>query len=190
MDNDNTDYRTKMNSQIRDAFCKLVYTLTTHEKMANRLQLLDGRVKLWQLILSAITTAGLVGVFVFDKPTLNIVTTIVSFGLIFLNGYNKAANLSARVDAHKQIIHQLWLIRERYISLLVDFETLVDDEIRGKRDELTRLTSEIYSSAPRTDKKSYSEAQKALKEQEEQTCHDSEIDRFLPPQLRGKYQSQ
>lgn len=186
MFNDDMNYRAKMNSQIRDAFCKLVYTLTTHEKMANRLQLLDGRVKLWQIVLSAMTTAGLVGVFIYDKPMVNIVTALISFGLIVLNTYNKTANLSARIDTHKQTIQQLWLVRERYISLLVDFEILADDAIRGRRDELTHLIGKIYSSAPRTDKKSYMEAQKALKEQEEQTCHDSEIDRFLPPQLRGK----
>ena len=53
-----------------------------------------------------------------------------------------------------------------------------------KRDELQSRTAEIYKAAPSTNSKSYSSAQKALKENEEQFFRSSEIDQMLPEHLR------
>ena len=78
----------------------------------------------------------------------------------------------------------LWKIREEYVSLLTDFEVLNMDEIMEKRDELQNRTAEVYSNSPRTDSKSYKEAQKALKTEEEQTFSEKEIDVMLPNSIR------
>ena len=58
------------------------------------------------------------------------------------------------------------------------------DEIMEKRDELQNRTAEVYSNSPRTDSKSYKEAQKALKTEEEQTFSEKEIDVMLPNSIR------
>ena len=78
----------------------------------------------------------------------------------------------------------LWKIREEYISLLIDFEILSVEEIMVKRDELQNRTFEVYSSSLSTDKKSYKEAQKSLKTEEEQTFSEKEIDVMLPSSIR------
>ena len=70
------------------------------------------------------------------------------------------------------------------MSLLIDFEMLDSNDIRNKRDELQERTSEVYSNLPRTDTKSYTAAQKALKTEEEQTFSEEEIDIMLPNSIR------
>ena len=57
---------------------------------------------------------------------------------------------------------------------------------KEKRDELQLKTHEVYQNAPKTDNRSYSEAQKALKSDEEQFFTTDELDRLLPSHLRSK----
>ncbi|ECV6997097.1 hypothetical protein F3N45_15760, partial [Listeria monocytogenes] len=63
-------------------------------------------------------------------------------------------------------------------------ETLSIKEIVVTRDILREETYIIYSESPKTDKKSYSESQKALKNEEEQFFTEVELDKMLPLQLR------
>lgn len=85
---------------------------------------------------------------------------------------------------HIKTMNALWLIREHYVSLLTDFGALSEEDIRQKRDLLLEKTAEIYNVAPLTDEKSYEEAQRALKEQEEQFFTQEELNRILPQHLR------
>jgi len=81
---------------------------------------------------------------------------------------------------HKKTSDYLWKIRNEYVSLLTDFEDLEITDIRNKRDGLQTRTAEIYTNAPRTDKKSYVEAQNALQNEEEQTFNKGEVEKLLP----------
>ena len=74
----------------------------------------------------------------------------------------------------------MWGIREGYVSLLVDFEVLEDNEIQKRRDILCEKVSEVNNNYPATDVKSYKAAQRALKDEEEQTFKDNEVDSILP----------
>jgi hypothetical protein len=64
--------------------------------------------------------------------------------------------------------------------LLIDFTVLQEDEIVKRRNDLYEETNRIYQRTPRTDKKSYEDAQDALKNNEEQYFHPEEIDSILP----------
>jgi len=55
---------------------------------------------------------------------------------------------------------------------------------REKRDELQSKLVGIYAAAPRTTSKAYGIASNGLKNQEELTFSDEEIDKFLPAALR------
>lgn len=78
------------------------------------------------------------------------------------------------------------MVREDYISLLTDFNVLSEIEIINKRDDLQKRIFEIYKVSPKTDSKSYSKAQKALKSEEEQFFSFDELDKMLPSHLRRK----
>lgn len=119
-----------------------------------------------------------------DDNIASILGAIVSLALLILNTYIKNFDLSGIAQEHKKASDLLWKIREEYVSLLTDFEMLDSNNIRNKRDELQERTSEVYSNSPRTDAKSYTAAQKALKTEEEQTFSEAEIDIMLPNSIR------
>ncbi len=174
----------KLESQIREAYGRVTYSQTCHDKFINRIVRLDDRIKLWQIILSGITTSGFVVAIFSDDNVASILGALVSLALLILNTYIKNFNLSGIAQEHKKASDLLWKIREEYVSLLTDFEMLDESEIRNKRDELQERTAEVYSNSPRTDSKSYQAAQKALKTEEEQTFSEEEIDIMLPNSIR------
>lgn len=174
----------KLESQIREAYGRVTYTQTCHDKFINRVIFLNDQIKIWQIILSAITTSGFIVAIFSDNKVASILGALVSLVLLILNTYTKNFNLIESAQEHKSASDLLWKIREEYVSLLTDFEILEIEEIMRKRDELQERTATVYSNSPRTDAKSYAAAQKSLKCEEEQTFSDEEIDNMLPNSIR------
>lgn len=140
----------KLESQIREAYGRVTYSQTCHDKFINRIVRLDDRIKVWQIVLSGITTSGFIVTIFSDDNITSILGAIVSLALLILNTYIKNFNLSGIAQEHKKASDLLWKIREEYVSLLTDFEMLDSDEIRNKRDGLQERTAEVYSNSPRT----------------------------------------
>lgn len=174
----------KLESQIREAYGRVVYTYTCHNKLADRLLKKNDNIKVLQIILSALTTGGFITTIVYDDALVKIIGAIISFLLVIVNSYTKNFNLVGDANEHVKSANLLWKIREEYISLLIDFEILSLEEIVAKRDELQNRTFEVYTNSLSTDKKSYREAQKSLKTEEEQTFSEKEIDVMLPNSIR------
>lgn len=174
----------KLESQIREAYGRVTYSQTCHDKFINQTVKLDNNIKIWQIVLSGVTTSGFVMSIFSNNNIANILGAIVSLALLILNTYIKNFDLSGIAQEHKKTSDLLWKIREEYVSLLIDFEMLEADEIIKKRDELQERTWEVYSNSPRTNAKSYKAAQKALKSEEEQTFSEDEIDIMLPNSIR------
>ncbi|MCG6354292.1 hypothetical protein K6U69_09925, partial [Vibrio alginolyticus] len=63
-------------------------------------------------------------------------------------------------------------------------QTIDVEAIKVQRDKLQVELHEHYKGSPRTISKAYIEASKALKEMEEMTFNDEEIDKFLPKSLK------
>ena len=177
-------HRNDLKTQIREAYGRLVYTYTTHLKQVELLTKKNQRIKYWQIGLSAISTGGFLGAVITNQIIMTWIGGIVSTALLALNLFFKDFNLSDDIKKHRTTADDLWIVRERYISLLTDFDALSEEKIMQIRDELQNRTSEIYKLAPSTNSKSYSAAQKALKENEEQFFEASEIDKMLPEHLR------
>lgn len=177
--------------QIREAYGRLVYTYTTHLKQVEQLTNKSQRIKYWQIGLSAVSTSGFFGAVITKKSVMTWIGGIVSTVLLALNLFFKDFNLVDDIKKHRTTADDLWIVRERYISLLTDFDVLSEETIMQRRDELQNRTAEIYKVAPSTNSKNYSAAQKAIKEGEEQFFDASEIDKMLPEHLReGNNQNQ
>ena len=174
----------RLESQIREAYGRVVYTETCHYKKIDRLRNLDSNIKLGQIILSAIATTGFFVTIFSDEKIGSIIGAIFSLILLILNSYAKNFNLGEISQDHKVAADALWKIREECVSLLTDFEILTVEEIMDKRNELQERTAAVYSTSPPTDSKSYMAAQKALKTEEEQTFSEHEIDVMLPNSIR------
>lgn len=174
----------KLESQIREAYGRVTYTQTCHDKKINKLLGVNENIKIVQIILSAMTTGSFLVTIISNEKVSAVIGAILSLLLLILNTYAKNFNLTEASQKHQKASDLLWKIREEYVSLLTDFEILEMDEIMIKRDELQNRTAEVYSNSPRTDSKSYAEAQKALKTEEEQTFSEKEIDVMLPNSIR------
>jgi hypothetical protein len=175
-----------LEAQIRECYGRVVWTHKTQEKCADILNRKGSFFKITQIILSALTTSGIL-ITVFGKNEMaGIVAAILSTALLALNTYLKNYDLGEIAQKHANSASFLWDVREKYLSLLTDIrsEALGESAIRARRDELQSELLNIYKGSPRTLGKAYSEASKALKTNEELTFCDEEIDAFLPKALR------
>ncbi len=188
-----------LEAEIRESFGKVVYSQKIQDMCACQLRNLQKKINRWQIILSAISTGGFLSVgcdvlklvpiseywISFGNSALLLVSGLVSLGLLCLNSYTKENDLCEQANKHKHTGNQLWSIRERYIFLLTSIKigekTL--KQIQEERTLLFEETDKVYQTAPTTNSKAYLQAQKALKENEELTFSQEEIDRFLPQQL-------
>lgn len=181
-----SEYKESLNSQIRELYGKTTYTYVSHLKQYGRIEKLNKRIKYAQITLSAISTAGFISKIFTDQFLITLIGAISSVVLLFITLYYKEFNLSETINNHRNAADELWLIRERMISLLTDFDKLSENEIQSKRDELQIELAETYTKFPKTDSKSYAAAQRALQNEEEQYFADSELDKMLPTHLRNK----
>lgn len=184
MAQDSQKYREGLWRQIAEAYGKLVYTYTCHLKLAAGLAKRSNSFKWAQIVLSAVTTGSCLTVLFSNEWLAAALGALCSAALLAVNSYLKDTDMTSDRQEHVLAANQLWSIREAYISLLTDFNELSDSEIRQERDELSKRTREVYDIAPQTDSKSYSEAQNALKNQEEQFFTREELNKMLPEHLR------
>ena len=178
-----------LEAQLRECFGRVVYSHKTHEKCADILLDRLATIKVWQIVLSAFTTAGFIATIFGAGKCGAILGTILSTVLLALNAYTKNYDLGTLAQKHKQTASHLWLIREKYLSLITDLvmgEKPIE-KLQQERDGLLKELHEAYSSAPPTTGNAYAKAQEALKIKEDLTFSEAEIDAFLPKELkRGK----
>lgn len=183
---DTPQSRSFLEGQLREAYGRVVYSHKTHEKCADILLERHDRIRLAQIILSALTTAGFVGVALGAGPEATLFGAVLSAVLLVLNSYTKKYDLGELAQKHRQAGSDLWLVREHYLSLLVDLAMREKplEALQAQRDKLVQQLYEVYRGAPSTNYKAYKRAQEALQKLEDMTFSDAEIDKFLPKELK------
>ena len=175
-----------LEGHVRECYGRVVYSHKTHEKCADILLERLGRVKLAQIALSSLTTAGFIGAIFGTGPTGAGIGVVVSTVLLALNAYTKNYDLGQLAQKHRQAAADLWIIREKYLALVADLRLGQESvaALKERRDSLLEQLHTVYAGAPSTNHKGYRKAQQALKRYEEMTFSDSEIDALLPRELR------
>lgn len=186
--NDSPQSRLIFEGQLRECFGRVVYSHKTHEKCADILLSRLATIKLFQIILSAITTGGFIAA-VFDTGKIGAaIGILISTCLLALTAYTKNYDLGELAQKHKQAANDLWLIREKYLSLITDLamgEKPIES-LQKERDQLIDELHSVYSGSPSTTFQAYRKAQEALKNHEDMTFSEGEIDAFLPNELKRK----
>ena len=180
------DPRRVLEGQIRECYGRVVYSHKTHEKCANLLLDRLSTIKLWQIILSALATGGFISTFLGSEVVGASMGVVVSTMLLVLNAYTKNYDLGELAQKHKQAANDIWLIREKYLSLLTNL-AMGDSPLQILREERDKLLAElhsVYAGSPSTTYKAYKKAQQALQRNEDMTFTDQEIDAFLPRELK------
>lgn len=180
--------RTILEDQIRDCFGRVLYTFKTQAKAADRCARTLRLYKIFQIVLAAITSSGIIALVFFDALLLKILTALFSIISLYITGYMKGFDPGGTAQKHRDAASSLWSIRESYLSLLTDIRggMISTDQARQTRDSLQTELGKILKSVPQTDDKAYADAQKALKKDEEFTFSDDEINLLLPPSLKKK----
>src|SRR6185295_2837156 len=183
---DTPDSRAILEGQLRECFGRGVYTHKTHEKAADILLTRLSRIKFSQIILSALTTGGFIAAIIGAGNVGAILGVIVSTLLLVLNAYTKNYDLGELSQKHRQAGADLWIIREKYLSLITDLRMgeRPIESLQKERDQLLKDLHSVYSAAPSTTYQAYKKAQVALKQLEDMTFSDAEIDAFLPKVLK------
>ena len=127
------------------------------------------------IVLSSFSTEGFLGAIITNENICTVVAGFLSSVLFAFNLFFKNLNLENEMKQHFLAIDELWFIREKYISLMTDFDILSTEDIISTRDILLK-NYEIYKKTPKINSKSYTEAQEALKNEEEQFFTNEKID--------------
>lgn len=175
-----------LEGQLRECYGRVVYSHKTHEKCSDMLLSRLACIKVWQIILSAVTTGGF-ATEIFDIWNIGVfVGGIASTLLLVLNTYTKDYDLGEIAQKHKHAANEIWLIREKYLSLLTDLRVGSKplQQLQQERDRLMCDLHSVYVGSPSTNFKAYSKAQDALQNKEDMTFSDAEIDAFLPSELK------
>ena len=185
---DTKQSRNVLEGQLRECYGRVVYSHKTHEKCADILLGQWGRIKLWQMILSAASAGGFIAAVFGSGKCGAIFGVVISTVLLTLNAYTKNFDHGELAQKHKQTGNDLWMIRERYLSLLTDLimgERPIES-LQTERDSILKALHVIYKAAPATTSRAYLKAQEALKTKEDLTFSEDEIDAFLPKELKRK----
>ena len=185
-----TDSQAKnvLEAQLRELYGRTVWTHKTQEKCADILRARNHNMKIFQIILSALTTTGILITVFGENQTVGIISAILSAILFTLNAYFQKYDLGEIAQKHSESASDIWNIREQYLSLLTDLNSgiLNLEQVSQKRDELQNDLFNVYKGAPRTLNKAYKKATEALKMNEELTFSKEEINNLLPMELRRK----
>ena len=168
--------------QIRDEYGKVLYSQSIHAKESDCLKHLDNATKWMAIILSILTTSGILDYFIRDVADSLLFAMITSLMTMILSSMMKSIDYKGRSIEHKKAADGLWLVREEYLSLLTDFSLMDIETVRKRRDDLIQRTATIYETAPTTGKRAYKRAQNAIKSGE-QWFDDEEWHQLLPKSL-------
>jgi len=158
----NQQYDIALEDQIRECFGRVVYTHKTHERMANNSAKTLNRYKIAQIVLTALTSTGAIGVVATSEAWLEIATVVLSFLTLLVSTYLKNFDLGGTAQKHRDAAAKLWNVRECYLSLLTDLPALERSVAVERRNELQVMLAALYQSAPQTNDKAYGDAQKRL----------------------------
>jgi len=173
-------------AQIRELYGRVVWTQKTQEKCADIILNRHKTIKVTQIVLSAITTTGILVAIFGELQIIGIISAVLSALLFGLNTYTKDYDLGEISQKHSSAATELWNIRESYLSLLTEIKAnkLSFEQIKNRRDALQEDLFNSYKGSPRTINKAYISATKGLKSNEEMTFSNEEINNILPENLR------
>lgn len=187
-----------LNSQIRNSYGNVFWTHKIHEKDADIFRTWNNRLKITQIVLSALSTSGIVYVLLgvskntplqdgsFDCVRIAaLVSTAISALLVIANSLSKGYDLGELSASHGATALKLLDLREEYLSLLYDIKarSIGVDDIQDRRDELKERTLAVYANAPRTTSNGYDKAAKAIENGEPFFSKES-LNRILPVDLQ------
>jgi hypothetical protein len=150
-------FRISVVDHIRLNFDRTSQNYTLHAKAAERLAVATARIRIGVLILLAVAAVAAATSLVESGRHFQIAAAIAA-GLAFAaHAAYLAIGVEGRVHAHRSCAQRLWLVCDRYQSLLSEIEDGLLDRasILQRRDDLTAQVYAAYDQAFSLDQKAY-----------------------------------
>ncbi|MDI9853993.1 SLATT domain-containing protein [Comamonas sp. 17RB] len=179
-----------LESQLRQIYARATFVEKTHQKMADKYTSRYKKIKLMEIILSALTSTSLLAAVLGDGKVGTVVAAFFSTTLLCFTLYFKEAGLNEKAQQHSEFGSKLWGLRQQVFSLLVDLQDGESDiSIRKKRDYINEQLEIAYKSAPRTDAGAYFGAQKTLRKSDDTVFSNEYINGILPGTMHKRSNS-
>lgn len=149
----------KLKDQIIEAAGNVQYTFIAHWNIVNRLKNQYWIIKIAQIVLTALAAGGFLTSLISGVSQLSWLGGLTSAIALGINLYMLNFNLPDNIKQHTEAANALWEVRERYKSLIVDFDSIEIDVVRERRDKLIQAVSDINKRYPGTDEKSFIKTQ-------------------------------
>ncbi len=111
--------------------------------ICHRLQNKVQTLKVLDIILTAVSSVGIISFFFHGNLQINIVTSFVTLSSLSLNLYTSNFRDDDNRTLHADAAGELWAAEKGYESLLTDFDSLTLEEARAKRDALVADVDKI-----------------------------------------------
>lgn len=151
-----------LKKQITELAANVQYTYMAHWVIVNRLNTQYLIIKIIQIVLTALSTGGFMASIMTSIPQFSWVGGLTSAMALGINLYMLNFRISDIIKQHTDAANELWEVKEKYKSLLVDFECIGINDIRKNRDVLIMDVSRINKAYPGTTAKSFKQSQKNL----------------------------
>jgi hypothetical protein len=165
-------FRLSVLDHVRLNFDRTSQNYTVHARAAERLAALTTKVRMGVLMLIGVATAAAMTSLLVPRRPFQVAAAIAA-GLAFVaHASYLAAGVEGRVNAHRSCAHRLWLVCDRYRSLLGEIEDgLLDPaSILQRRDELSAQVHAAYDQGFSLDQNAY----EGLRQMGEQSTSDAE----------------
>ena len=150
-------FRLGVVDHIRLNFDRTSQNYTVHAKAAERLATLTSRVRIAVLALLGVAAAAAMSSLIEPGRPLQLAAAIAALLAFAAHASYLAVGLEGRVNAHRSCAHHLWLVCDRYRSLLGEIEDGLLDRatVLQRRDDLSAQVHAAYEQAFSLDQKAY-----------------------------------
>ncbi|MGN0245175.1 MAG: SLATT domain-containing protein [Lachnospiraceae bacterium] len=179
------EYTKKLYLQIVESYGRILYTYQCYLEMVNIINKINIMIKRSRIILSAIMTGSFFTSIFGDSRFVLVVGTSFSIILLAINLYYKDAQYQDDINKFTCASNDLWLIKEKYLCLLTDFDQYELSQLKNKRDILINDTDQIYRKYSKTNNLAFIIARYKIKRKEVHKFEDGEFLQLLPTYLNN-----
>jgi hypothetical protein len=172
---------------VKEKFGKVVYSHKTHEKASERYKAYESFFDNANIILTLLILGAVFWQFGSNDWISAIVGSLLTLFQLGSLLFQKSFHPAEKTSKHKMTAIQLWVVREKFLNLINNIISSVSTSTEASQ-TCTQLDEDlalIYLTALPTNSEDYEKARDALKNNEEMTFSNSEINFFLPESLRS-----
>ena len=172
---------------VRQNFASVVWTHKIQEKQADIYSERYRRVEMVNILAASLTSCGVVTTIFWEGLIPKIIAAVLSFVTLVIASYYKSFGVKERALESKAAANRFIGIRNDMLQVIADLHMMAEpvEVINERFSCIMERLNKLYVDAPSTTDAAVARAADALNGKAEYSYTEDEIDRLLPPSLRG-----